>query len=37
MARVLGRWVREGDWTLADAVRVVRMIGRENAARVYGW
>ena len=35
-ARVLGRWVREGDWTLRDAVRVVRMIGRENAARVYG-
>jgi len=37
MARVLGRWVREGDWTLDDAVRVVRMIGRENAERVYGW
>jgi predicted TIM-barrel fold metal-dependent hydrolase len=36
MARVLGRWVREGDWTLPDAVRVVRMIGGENAARVYG-
>ena len=36
MARVLGRWVREGDWTLGDAVRVVRMIGRENAERVYG-
>jgi hypothetical protein len=36
MARVLGRWVREGDWTLPDAVRVVQMIGRENAARVYG-
>ncbi len=35
MARVLGRWVREGDWTLADAVRVVGMIGRENASRVY--
>jgi len=36
MARVLGRWVREGDWILGDAVRVVRMIGRENAERVYG-
>ena len=35
MARVLGRWVREGDWTLTDAVRVVGMIGRENASRVY--
>ena len=36
MARVLGRWVREGDWTLPDAVRVVRMIGAGNATRVYG-
>lgn len=36
MARVLGRWVREGDWTAADAVRVVRMIGAGNATRVYG-
>lgn len=36
MARVLGRWVREGDWTIADAVRVVDMIGRANARRVYG-
>ena len=36
MARVLGRWVREGDWTLRDAVRVVRMIGAGNATRVYG-
>jgi predicted TIM-barrel fold metal-dependent hydrolase len=36
MARVLGRWVREGDWSVADAVRVVRMIGSQNAERVYG-
>lgn len=35
MARVLGRWVSEGDWSLVDAVRVVRMIGAGNAARVY--
>jgi len=35
MARVLGRWVREGDWGVADAVRVVRMIGSSNAERVY--
>jgi predicted TIM-barrel fold metal-dependent hydrolase len=35
MARVLSRWVREGDWSLVDAVRVVRMIGARNAARVY--
>lgn len=36
MARVLGRWVREGDWTPADAARVVRMIGAGNATRLYG-
>ncbi len=36
MARVLGRWVREGDWSVTDAVRVVRLIGSENAERVYG-
>ncbi len=35
MARVLGRWVRESDWSLTDASRVVRMIGSENAERVY--
>ena len=35
MARVLGRWVREGDWMLDDAVRVVRMIGAANATRIY--
>ncbi len=35
MARVLARWVREGDWSLADAVRVVGMIGAGNAERVY--
>lgn len=36
LARVLSRWVREGDWSLTDAVRVVRMIGAGNATRVYG-
>ena len=36
MAQVLGRWVGEGDWSVADAVRVLRMIGSENAERVYG-
>lgn len=35
MARVLGRWVREGDWTLGDAVGVARAIGAGNAARTY--
>jgi uncharacterized protein len=36
MAQVLGGWVREGDWSEADAIRVARMIGRDNAERVYG-
>ena len=34
-ARVLARWVREGDWALADAVRVAGMVGAANAERVY--
>jgi uncharacterized protein len=35
VARVLGRWVEDGDWSAADAVRVVGMIGGGNARRVY--
>jgi len=35
MARVLGAWVRTGDWSAADAGRVVRMIGAANARRAY--
>ena len=35
LARVLGGWVEAGEWTGADAARVARMIGVENAARVY--
>jgi uncharacterized protein len=35
MARVLSRWVREGDWALSDALRVVHLIGVSNAKRVY--
>jgi predicted TIM-barrel fold metal-dependent hydrolase len=30
-----GRWVEDGDWSLADAKRIAGMVGRENAARVY--
>jgi hypothetical protein len=30
-----GRWVGDGDWSLADAKRIAGMVGRENAARVY--
>lgn len=36
MGLVLGSWVRQGDWSLDDAVRVIRLIGYENADRVYG-
>jgi predicted TIM-barrel fold metal-dependent hydrolase len=36
MTAVLGRWVAEGDWSLADAGRVAEMIARGNAERVYG-
>ncbi|MFN8520032.1 MAG: amidohydrolase family protein [Chloroflexota bacterium] len=36
LARALGRWVADGDWSLADAMRAAELIGRENARRVYG-
>jgi predicted TIM-barrel fold metal-dependent hydrolase len=36
MAQVLGRWVREGDWSEPDAIRVAEMIAHGNARRVYG-
>ncbi|GII66269.1 amidohydrolase [Sphaerisporangium krabiense] len=36
MTRALTAWVEEGEWTAADAARVATMIGRDNAARVYG-
>lgn len=32
---VLGGWVESGDWSAADALRVVDMVGRDNARRVY--
>jgi predicted TIM-barrel fold metal-dependent hydrolase len=32
---VLDGWVRNGDWSAGDALRVVDMIGRDNARRVY--
>lgn len=35
MASVLGGWVRSGEWSSDDAVRVVRMVGAGNAQRVY--
>lgn len=36
MARVLGDWVARGDWSLADAERVVGLVASVNARRVYG-
>lgn len=36
MASVLGEWVESGEWSAADALRVVRMVGADNAKRVYG-
>jgi predicted TIM-barrel fold metal-dependent hydrolase len=35
MARVLGRLVNEDEWSLANARRVARMIGVDNAASLY--
>jgi uncharacterized protein len=36
MGLVLGDWIRTGDCTVRDAIRIVDMIGVHNAARVYG-
>lgn len=35
MWRAMRSWVTNGDWSSGDAVRVVRMIGADNARRVY--
>lgn len=35
MLRTLSPLVAEGDWSLADALRVARLIGRDNAIRLY--
>jgi uncharacterized protein len=32
---VLSEFVNNGDWSEADAVRVVELIARDNAARIY--
>lgn len=36
LARVLGGWVTDGSWALADARRVAELIASGNARRVYG-
>ena len=33
--RVLGEFVANGDWSESDAIRVVDLIARENAAHIY--
>jgi len=37
MGLVLGDWVRTGDCAEADAIRIVDMIGSDNAVRVQIW
>jgi predicted TIM-barrel fold metal-dependent hydrolase len=36
MASVLGRFVIDGDWSLAEAQRVASMVGADNATSLYG-
>ena len=36
MTEVLSSWVEQGDCTVDDAIRVATLIGRDNAAAVYG-
>lgn len=36
MSRVIGEWVARGDWSMADAERVVHLVASHNARRVYG-
>ncbi|MFJ9855213.1 amidohydrolase family protein [Streptomyces sp. NPDC101150] len=35
MARTLGAWTDSGEWDAGEALKVVRMIGHDNARRVY--
>ncbi|MDQ0379782.1 amidohydrolase family protein [Amycolatopsis thermophila] len=35
VAATFGRWVADGDWSEADARRVVDLVARDNARRVY--
>jgi hypothetical protein len=36
MSRLVGGWVADGQWCDRDARRVLSLIGRDNARRVYG-
>jgi len=33
---VLAEFVDRGEWSVADAMRVADLVGRDNARRVYG-
>ncbi|MFN8622709.1 MAG: amidohydrolase family protein [Chloroflexota bacterium] len=35
LSRIIGGWVADGDWTLADAARAVELLSGVNARRVY--
>lgn len=35
ISRVVGQWVQDGEWSRPDAERVLRLIGHQNAERVY--
>lgn len=36
MVKVVGGWVRDGDWSISQAERVAHLVGHENAERIYG-
>jgi predicted TIM-barrel fold metal-dependent hydrolase len=35
LSRIIGTWVADGDWTLADATRAIDLLASANARRVY--
>lgn len=35
-AAVMSQWIAAGDWPAHEAERILRMVGRDNAVRVYG-
>jgi uncharacterized protein len=35
VTKVVGGWIDDGDWSDADARKIVQLIARDNARRVY--
>ena len=35
IAKVVGGWIDDDDWSEADARRIVQLVAHENARRVY--